>query len=327
MKLAQKLLFIGSLAAGAAAPACKTPDTVAPLRSQVATQLHGASEPPPDEPHSASPAPTGCQESYETRLAEFHSFERLQRDLLFADLESEGLGRAIGLMLYGIPERESVHVRNAPGKRQEKSLLHRLFDLAVGSKADELYFSLVEDDRLARYHREVYEAAESLQLPGEVTEAGSLTPFYESVRNPSDDDLKRFYNFVRDNGVARTVIASIPKGTFDQAKKLIKRNPRLCVSTDFTDQCDAQNLTSDTPYSRKANGELVSEIADEFADEEDKKTSPFIKFLFRRGEKFTSNAHAMVHSAKVVGKKFGTADEFVEMVRKWIPPQQESVNR
>lgn len=342
MKLAQNLALFAALAG---APSCKhAPDSpevsvkvqVVEIQKHVAADVDQAtSTPQPAPPLSEATLPL------EARLAKFHAHERKLRDRLFENLMGGGRELSIIDLLQIVPLYEHVYLRSEPLRREMKSALHFLFDLSLGSKAANFHYYIdANEDSLNEYKKSVAEKGKELNLDPVYYMRPTLAPFYDSVRNPSDDDLRRLHKILTESILARVVAEEIPKGIFNKAKKLIDKKPELCESelidgidgvTSMTGEgCDPKTRGQKVEYTRAADGELKlpensGAFNYSFVDEEGKKASPFEKFLFRRGRRFTHNAHVFVHAWRKT--RYQGADTFIEAVRKWIPNQEQDEAR
>lgn len=268
---------------------------------------------------------------------DYSAYERQQRDKLFADLlggkkwstsmnsngvepkNDDSVGSPFEIDLFGLLEllkpRYSYGVKPALTERVRVDASHYLFDLrSVAWFRDRsldpygAYYEIVDklsisNSPFGEYKEALAHKRTELGLPDlseDPLRHPDLEPFYETVRSPSEQDLKSLYFLL--SRLPKSLfdpLLKIESTEFDAADALIRENPALVPNGEI-DSRDRYELT------RSENGELVYPIRADgspvwhvgFSEKLESEISPFVKFLFRRGPAFTHNARILLEAYK-----------------------------
>ncbi len=292
---------------------------------------------------------------------EYSAYERQQRDELFAGLlegkkwstsmnskgvqpeDDDSVGYSYQIDLFGLlgllKPHYSYGVKPALTKRSKVDASHYLFDLrsvawfqdrsldSYGAY-DEIVNKLsISNSPFSKYKEALAYKRTKLGLPDlgeDPFRHPDLEPFYETVRSPSDQDLKALYLLLsRLPSSILTPLLAISDEEFDAATVLMTQNPPLFPISAAKGYYDGTPGSRDGyELTRSENGELVYPIRADgspvwhvgFSEKLESEISPFEKFLFRRGPAFTHNARILLEAYK----SSNSQESFLRAVRSKI---------
>ncbi len=249
-----------------------------------------------------------------------------QKDVLCDALTQE---ETVSKIFAGLPETMRYHDKRTWNVKTVGPMTY-LFDLRTLDLPDNVtssvfaYLRLWTDAfynpsphrALSIYTKNVIAKANELGLQQEydilLLEERPLFPLYETVQHPSEEDLERFYDALAHvpQFIAKPFFAQSLSPHVEQAKALFAEEPALYQAKLKKVKCceinsgRPQNSAEPITTGRYANGELriperaygsVVEQQDMvFAPQIEDRTTPFAKFLYRRGPVFTGSLEVIM---------------------------------
>jgi hypothetical protein len=296
------------------------------------------------------PEPVVQEQTYEPTDAEkWQKFEREQRDTLYSRLMTTTGGDSFLGVLAHMPNKLSYLDKWHPSKRLTVGPRQYLFELRPVSERTgnaslqdsfSLYLSLSQD-YLYNYQTALRESAFRLGVDNEpyVDQMTDIpfALFYESVRNPTTQDLGRGYQFVHGYTPPFIVDAfyeTVVKQEIAQARQMIAADP-VMYDAQSLQHSEGYQYWSPVVYTTQAqfvvqptryeNGELklpettgtgehIIRCGSLILPEQWEKKSAFTKWLYRRGPLFIDNFEIMLDAYRTSNG----SDEFTQKVMQEI---------
>jgi hypothetical protein len=283
----------------------------------------GSQEEPvaPKQPVESAPVVQLPEESKRTPREKLDQYKQEQHDLLYASLLQ---GQTIEQFFSSLPETMQYHDKRTWAVKKAGPLQY-LFDLrAVNTPAHtdnsllaylylwgDILHSVDARNPLCDYRENVTAKAAALGLGQEydiaLLESRPLLPLYETIQHPSEQDIGIIYDALGHvpQFIGKPFVSTSLASDFDQAEKLFADEPALYVSKkrmgregeiSLPSPAHASEPITTTRYPdgelripERAYGSAVKQSELVFPWEIEKNTTPFAKFLYRRGPTFTHN--------------------------------------
>ncbi len=291
-----------------------------------------------------------------TPLQQWQEIEREHRDVLYDILLTHPGEDSLIAVLGEMPQHLSYLDKWHPSKRisvgprnylfDVRPVLHQTADVPLSVRPDSfsLYLSLgaySNESPLHAYHQEINKSASALMVSNEpyVNQIRDIemAPFYESVRNPTAQDLEKLYSFANNHIPKFIVDAFYEQAVVSEiahARRMIEAEP-LVYDAVYSNQSYGQgywNPIADPAHAefivqpdRYENGELqiptktntgyyIHRGGNLILPEQWEKQSAFTKWLYRRGPQFIDNLEIMLDAYTTSNN----ADEFAQQVMQRI---------
>lgn len=252
-------------------------------------------------------------------------YKREQKDILYTALSQE---KNVAALFAGLPETIRYHDKRTWDVRSVGPLTY-FFDLRSINLPENTKSSLMAylrawgnlsynptPNALPTYNKNVTTKAKELGLEQEydivLLEKRPLLPFYEAIQNPTARDLGCFYDALAyvPPFVAKPFLSQSLADHFEQTNALFVEEPALYQAKLKRIKCCDINVArpknSTEPITtgrypsgeiripERAYGNVVEQDDMVFPPQIEDSTSPFAKFLYRRGPAFTGNLEVIM---------------------------------
>lgn len=285
-----------------------------------------------------------------TPLQQWQEYERAQRDLLYDRLMTQAGEESLLAVLANMPTKLSFLDKWHPSRRlnvgprqylfESRPTLHQTANVPLSARPDScsLWLSVWGSETpWYTYHDAIDDSAYELGVRSEpyIEQMTNipLAPFYESIRNPTAQDLERLYRFA-DAHIPQFIVDAFYKIAVKEeiahARQMIAADPMIYDAPSLqhpegyqywspvADPARAQFIVQPTRYENgelelqetTGSGEHIVRTGSLVLPEQWEKQSPFTKWLYRRGPLFIDNFEIMLDAYRTSD----SADEFADKV-------------